>query len=133
MTNQLKYSFDDEPVTAFFCDIGKKRMVSYFDGYWDVESDQYISAPCYFSIRDWSRIQCYIGPEAKRSTFEQSMGIVELFLYVKYDRVSNVLETCVLLVDRRCVQLWIHNPTIEMDVLSSETDTICGHDLPSNV
>lgn len=119
MKNQIKFSFDDEPVIAFFYEIGNRKMVCYFSGCWDVATRLRISKQCYFSIEDWSRIHCLIGPESERKDFEQSMGIVRLFLLVKYDEINDILETSVLTVDGRFIELKIHNPKFEMDVLTS--------------
>ncbi|WP_158861613.1 hypothetical protein [Lunatibacter salilacus] len=113
MKNKLAYSFDDEPVSKFCCDLDNNKIEIYFKGYFDLIEDKYIEKSCVWSIENWKEAKSRIGDDTKLYDLTKSVGIFSLILYMKYSE-DDVLEMLVNTVDNRYITIFLKEPILKL-------------------
>jgi hypothetical protein len=113
MEKKLEYSFDDEPVSKFCYDLDNKRIEVYFKGYYDLNKDIYIEAPCIWILENWEYAKSRIGDEHKLNDLNKNIGVFNLILYMKYNN-DKELEMLVNTADNRYLTLFFKDPKLSL-------------------
>lgn len=113
MAYQLEYSFDDEPVSKFNYDLASRKIEAYFNGYFDLQKNEYIDLPCKFIIENWEYARSLVGDEQKQYDIGEQIGFFTLILYMKYND-DNELELLVNTVDNRYLTIHFKSPKLSL-------------------
>lgn len=110
MTNEFKYSFDDEPVRKFSYDLTNKKLEISFSGYY--EGQDLLDKPCIFTIKNWKDSSCKVGDEEKHHPINSQLGIISMILHMKYQ--NDKLKILVNTLDNRYIELYFEQPQLSL-------------------
>jgi hypothetical protein len=113
LEQKLGYSFDDEPVSKFCYGRSNRKLEIYFNSYYDLVRDEYIEAPCIWTIENWEYAKSKIGDEQKLYDLDRHLGIFWMIFYLKYND-DGELEMLVNTVDDRYVTLFFKGARLSL-------------------
>lgn len=113
MEDKFVYSFDDEPVSKFCCDLDGKKIEVHFKGYYDLIKDVYVESPCIWVLENWEYAKSRIGDDPKLYDLKNHIGVFSLILYMKYN-TEKELEMLVNTADNRYLTLFFRKPELSL-------------------
>ncbi len=76
MERKLDYSFDDEPVSKFCCDLDNQKIEMHFKSYHNLVKDAYMSVTCAWSVKNWKYAHIKIGDDEKEYDLNKYLSII---------------------------------------------------------
>lgn len=101
--NAIKDAFSDQLIQSFYYDIFGKKLELYYEGYYDIYTQQYKELSCVFIIKDWQK--AYSIPYdieqkiTKRYDLDVHMGVFFIIMGMEYDVNTNVFEITINLIN----------------------------------
>ncbi len=114
MVNVFYYSFHDEIVKRFCCNLEEKILEMSFLAYSDILANKYVEEPCTFVIQKWKDTVVKIGLEKKDYKIENQIGIVRMILNMELK--YNNLELLVNTQDNRYLTITFIDPILRLEI-----------------
>jgi hypothetical protein len=111
MELKLDYSFHDELVSKFYCDLNSKKLELHFEAYSDLLKNEYVESDCIWTIENWTEAKSTVGVNPKLLPIDTTLGI----FYLRLDSGitdNNELEIFVNTIDGRYLNIFFKEPTL---------------------